>query len=194
MRKIAVFDFDGTLTQKDTLLEFIRFSCGTGHFLWGFILFIPILILMELHLYPNGKAKERFFSYYFKGWEYTRFKTKGEEFAAIIEKFKRENVLSLLNRHIKDGDEVYIISASMEEWVRPWCQKYGIHHVIGTKIEVSQKGIITGNFLSKNCYGQEKLNRLLEYEPVREDYILYAYGDSRGDREVLEFADYSMKI
>lgn len=48
-------------------------------------------------------------------------------------------------------------------------------------------GILTGRFLSANCYGQEKVNRLLEKEPERDSYILYAYGDSRRDRELLAF-------
>ena len=194
MRKVVVFDFDGTLTQKDTLLEFIRFACGTGCFLWGFMLFSPVLILIKLHLYPNWKAKEKVFTYFFKGWEYARFKSKGEEFADVIERFKREDVLSHMNRHLKDGDEVYVISASMEEWVRPWCLRHGVHHVVGTKMEVDEQGFITGRFMSKNCYGQEKVNRLLEYEPIRRDYHLYAYGDSRGDLEMFEFADYAVKL
>ena len=193
-RTVAVFDFDGTLTRKDTLLEFIRFSCGNGHFLWGFVLFSPILILMKLHLYPNRKAKEKVFAYFFGGWDYGRFKSRGEEFADVIENFKREEALSLLNQHVKDGAEVFVVSASMEEWVRPWCLRHGVRHVVGTKIEVDGNGIITGNFLSENCYGQEKVNRFLEYEPIRSAYELYAYGDSRGDREMLEFADHAVRF
>lgn len=193
-RKVAVFDFDGTLTEKDTLLEFIRFSCGNIRFLWGFLFFSPVLILMKLHLYPNWKAKQKIFAYFFKGWEYDRFKLKGKKFADVIEKFKRNDVLSLMNRHLQNGDEVYVISASMEEWVCPWCQRHGVLHVLGTKMEVDGKGIITGRFLSKNCYGWEKVNRLLAYEPIRGDYELYAYGDSRGDREMLEFADHAVKL
>lgn len=46
-RTVAVFDFDGTLTTKDTLLEFIKFSCGTGKFYFVFLLYIPLLVLME---------------------------------------------------------------------------------------------------------------------------------------------------
>ena len=48
---------------------------------------------------------------------------------------------------------------------------------------------MTGNFLSRNCYGEEKVRRLLELEPNRNSYILYAYGDSKGDKELIEFAD-----
>ena len=67
MRKIYAFDFDGTLTTKDTLLEFIRFAKGSGQMFCGFLLFSPLLILMKLHLYPNWKAKQQLYSYFFKG-------------------------------------------------------------------------------------------------------------------------------
>ena len=52
MRNVAVFEVDGTLTTKDSLLEFIKFSCGTWRFFVGFLLYSPLLILMKLHFYP----------------------------------------------------------------------------------------------------------------------------------------------
>ncbi len=55
-------------------------------------------------------------------------------------------------------------------------------------------GRLTGRFSSRNCYGQEKVNRLLRVEPHRETYRLIAYGDSRGDREMLAFADEGIRI
>ena len=69
MMRIYAFDFDGTLTTKDTLIEFIRFSKGRVRLFLGFLLFSPLLILMKLHLYPNWKAKQRVFSWFFRGGE-----------------------------------------------------------------------------------------------------------------------------
>ncbi len=189
MRNIVVFDFDGTLTCKDTFLEIIRFSCGSWKFYKGFLLYSPLLLLMKLHLYPNWKAKEKVFSYFFRGWKYTKFVELSIAFADKVEKIKRDVVVAKLQEHIKNGDSVYVISASIEEWIRPWCEKYCVSGVIGTKIEVDQKGLIVGKFLTKNCYGREKIYRLLEVEPSREEYSLCVYGDSRGDKEILEFAD-----
>ena len=40
-----------------------------------------------------------------------------------------------------------------------------------------------------NCYGQEKVNRFLQVEPDRKSYVLYAYGDSSGDKEMIALAD-----
>ncbi len=193
-RCIAVFDLDGTLTTKDTLLEFIKFACGVPRLYWGFLLFCPILILMKLHLFPNWKAKQMFFSHFFKGWEYNDFKAKGQLFANEIEKMENRKMLEKLNDHLNHSDVVYVISASILEWVQPWCEKIGVSRVLATQIEVDANGIISGRFATKNCYGKEKVRRLLEVEPERRSYILYAYGDSRGDKEMIAFSDYGSEV
>lgn len=188
MRKVAVFDFDGTLTTKDTLLEFIRFACGSRQFYWGFLRFSPLLVMMKFRLYPNWRVKQKIFSYFFKGWDYGMFQNKGRCFAEKIDMFRREEIIAMLKEHVANGDTVYVISASMEDWVKPWCESLGVKAVMGTRIEVVD-GIITGKFLSKNCYGREKVNRLQHIEPCRTDYYLYAYGDSNGDKELIAYAD-----
>ena len=92
--------------------------------------------------------------------------------------------------HKSKGHEIVIISASIENWIRPWAIRKQIDNVIGTKIDLDNSQHLTGKFLTKNCYGQEKVNRLLEAFPERDAYTLYAYGDSKGDRELIEFADF----
>lgn len=189
-RKIAVFDFDGTLTTKDSLLEFIKFACGKSSFYWGLLLYSPLLVLMKMHLYPNWKAKEKFFSHFFQGVLYDRFREWGKSFADEVEKFSNKGTVTILVRHVEQGDRVYVVSASIEEWVRPWCEQKGDVSVLGTKVEIDDGGRLTGRFSTRNCYGKEKVSRLLAVEPNRDDYFLYAYGDSRGDKEMIEFADY----
>ena len=50
-------------------------------------------------------------------------------------------------------------------------------------------GRITGRLATANCNGAEKPRRILALFPHREDYRLVAFGDSRGDREMLAMAD-----
>ena len=188
-RCVAVFDFDGTLTRCDTLPRFILFACGPWRFCVGFLLFSPLLVLMKLRLYPNWRAKQRVFAYYFRDMDYERFAELGRRFANVIERFRRKEITDLLKQYVASGATVYVISASMEEWVRPWCQKLGVKGVLCTKVEVGDDGRLTGRLKAPNCYGQEKVNRLLEVEPQRQSYTLHAYGDSRGDREMIAFAD-----
>lgn len=193
VRTIAVFDFDGTLTTKDTLLEFIKFACGRKKFFIGFLIHSPLLVLMKLGLYPNWKAKESLFSWFFKGIEHDEFVRLGNEFAKEIQQFVNLETTNILSKHIQKGHDVYVITASIDEWVRPYCKQLNVKDVLGTKIEIVN-GVLNGRFVSRNCYGKEKVNRLLEVEPNRSSYYLYAYGDSRGDKEIIDFADNSFYV
>ena len=82
MRKVYAFDFDGTLTTCDTLLAFIRYAKGTPAFVRGFLRHAHLLVLMKLRLYPNWKAKQKVFSYFFKGMDLETFDSLCQRFAA----------------------------------------------------------------------------------------------------------------
>lgn len=187
MKQLVAFDFDGTLTTKDTFVEFIRFTKGTWALVWGFLCYAPLLVLMILRLYPNYKAKQKVFSHFFKGMELQEFNHHCEAFAAQCSYLMRRDGLKAVKKANNDGAETVIVSASISNWVEP-CVLADTY--LCTEVEV-QDGRLTGRFLTKNCYGQEKVNRLLEKYPHREEYHLTAYGDSRGDKALLAFADES---
>ena len=187
MKKVYAFDFDGTLTTKDTLLEFIRFAKGSSSFWLGFLFHIHLLILMKLGFYPNWKAKQKVFAHFFKGMTIEEFDAICQDFAASSRHLLRPKGIEAINQALREGSEVLIVSASIDNWVQPFFVDV---KVLGTKIEVKD-GKLTGRFLSKNCYGQEKVNRILALYPNRQDYNLTAFGDSRGDKELLAWADES---
>jgi HAD superfamily hydrolase (TIGR01490 family) len=111
------------------------------------------------------------------------------EFNSLIDKILRPKAMEALKLHKKNGDKIVIISASIENWIKPWAEKADVHTLLATKIEKNESDVLTGRFLTKNCYGREKVNRLLAEFPNRSEYRLVAYGDSRGDRELIDFAD-----
>lgn len=185
MKKIYAFDFDGTLTTRDTFLVLIRYACGTARFLYGFLLFVPLLVLMKMRLYPNGTAKQRVFAHFFKGMTIEAFDALCQDFARTHRHLLRTDVVRLLEQAVAEGSEVLIVSASIDNWVQPFFPSVT---VLGTQIEVVD-GRLTGRFLTPNCYGPEKVRRILALFPDRSAYHLTAYGDSRGDRELLAFAD-----
>ena len=187
MKKIYAFDFDGTITTKDTLIEFIRYAKGSMALGLGFMRYAHLLVLMKIGLYPNYKAKQKVFAHFFKDTTLDDFNALCKAFAASSSHLLRPNAIEAINHAIKEGSEVLIVSASIDNWVQPFFPQV---KVVGTQIEVID-GKLTGLFLSKNCYGQEKVNRILSLYPNRHDYHLTAYGDSRGDKEMLAFADES---
>ena len=189
MKRIAAFDFDGTITRKDTLIEFLRFAGGNARLYAVFALYSPLLVLMKLKLYSNQKAKEKIFAHYFKSMPI-------EQFDNLCRRFYEQKGLALIYaeaksqiaKHKEQGDEVVIISASLENWVCHFAEAWKADKLLATQVEV-EDGKLTGHFFTANCYGKEKVNRLLSVYPERNKYYLMAYGDSRGDKELLQFAD-----
>ena len=194
-KRIYAFDFDGTLTTRDTLIAFIRYAKGTRAFVLGFLLHAHLLVLMKLKLYPNWKAKQKIFSYFFKGMNLGDFDALCQRFAADNRQLLRPEGVRTLEQARADGADIVIVSASIDNWVKPFFTNLdGLADnlpkitVLGTQIEIADRKL-TGRFLTKNCYGQEKVNRILALYPNRSEYTLTAYGDSRGDKELLAFAD-----
>lgn len=185
---VAAFDFDGTITTKDTLFDFLKFYKG-GFALWlGMIAVSPYLLAYSLGLITNHEAKEKLLAYFIKGKSFDDFLKKCEEYESQINEICHQQTLDRMKWHQDQGHEVLIISASLEDWIKPWAVSKGVSTVLATQIEV--KGdVITGRFSSQNCFGQEKVNRLKAIYPIK-NYLLYAYGDSSGDKELLEYADF----
>jgi len=191
-KKIYCFDFDGTLTTSDTLLEFIKYAKGRGRFLMVFLMYSPLLVLMKLHLYPNWKAKQQIFAHLFAGMRFEKFDALCRGFAEENQHLLRPKGITLMHEALVAGAQVFIVSASIDNWVRPFFDIRNLKgvQVLGTQIEV-EDGKLTGRFKSNNCYGKEKVHRIAEalksFE--RSEYEIEAFGDSRGDKEMLAFAD-----
>jgi HAD superfamily hydrolase (TIGR01490 family) len=189
MTTVAVFDFDGTITTQDSLWKFLKFSQSRARLYAGLLCISPVIILYLLKIISNDKAKELLFSCFFKRWSLQKFNSVCRQFSVQIEQMLRLDVLKILDEHKRNGHRIYIISASVENWIIPWAENHGIAGVLATQIEVDFSMRLTGKFKSKNCYGIEKVNRLSAVLPDRKSYYLYAYGDSNGDKEMIDFAD-----
>ena len=191
-KKIYCFDFDGTLTTSDTLLEFIKYAKGRSRFLMVFLMYSPLLVLMKLHLYPNWKAKQQIFAHLFAGMRIEKFDALCRGFAEESQHLLRPKGITLMHEALVAGAQVFIVSASIDNWVRPFFDIRNLKgvQVLGTQIEV-EDGKLTGNFKSNNCYGKEKVHRIAEVLKSfeRSEYEIEAFGDSRGDKEMLAFAD-----
>jgi len=186
---IAFFDFDGTITKKDTLIDFIKYSVGERNYYLGMFVNLPMLLRFKLKLLPNDEAKQRLLAYFFGNWSEDRFKEAAYNYSLNeIDKIVKKSALEKIDRHKKDGDMVVVVSASLECWLKPWCEKENLD-LICTKMRFDE-GKVSGRFLGKNCHGQEKANRIKENFDLKEFDKIYAYGDSSGDRQMLELSSY----
>jgi phosphatidylglycerophosphatase C len=83
---------------------------------------------------------------------------------------------------------VVVVSASPENWLTEWCQELGVQ-CIATKMAVNDNRI-TGKILGRNCHGKEKVRRIREAINLDQYSTVYCYGDTPGDRYMLDLGTY----
>ena len=189
-KTLALFDFDGTITTKDSLIDFIKYAVGNISYYVGFIKLMPILTAYGFKMIPNNIAKEKLLGHYFKGWKASHFKKVANKYSQTqIQKIIRPKAMEKINWHHRQNHDIVIVSASIECWLKAFCMENNIT-LISTKLEI-QDNKLTGKFLTKNCHGIEKVNRLKEIYNLKSYNYIYAYGDSTGDTELLALANES---
>lgn len=186
-KKIAFFDFDGTITKKDTLLEFIKFSKGSIGFYFGFLINSPYLIAYKLKLISNQKAKEKILQFFFKNMPVERFQDLCNNFSQqVLPGLIRTKALEEIEKLRSEGVAIVVVSASPENWIRKWADDNFIQ-TISTQLEINE-GKLTGKILGKNCHGKEKVIRIEENFTLSEYEKIFAYGDSSGDKHMMKLA------
>ncbi|MEO5943130.1 MAG: HAD-IB family hydrolase [Ferruginibacter sp.] len=186
-KSIAFFDFDGTITTKDTMLEFVRFCKGTFSYYAGMVAISPWLLSMKFGLVSKAKAKEKLLSHFFAGTPIVVFNNNCQSFSEqVLPRLIKKNALDTITKLQAENTPVIIVSASAENWVKFWCLQNDVQ-LIATRL-VTKDDKITGELDGKNCNGKEKVNRIKElFDPA--DYeIIYCYGDTSGDKMMLQLA------
>jgi HAD superfamily hydrolase (TIGR01490 family) len=184
---IAFFDFDGTITTKDTLLEFIKHSKGPLQFYLGFILNSPYLLAYKFKIISNQSAKEKVLQFFFKNTPLAEFDQKCRDFVVnALPSLMRPKALEEIKTLQQQGVPVVIVSASPENWIKPWVDLMQLK-LIATRLEVNNNQL-TGKIVEYNCHGEEKVRRIKQDYELTDYDTIFAYGDSSGDKPMLGLA------
>lgn len=187
MKRLALFDFDGTITKKDSFLDFLQFTSRKRHFIKNTALLSPMLINYFFKRISKEKAKEAILHRFFYGMPYTQFVMLAEEYTRHrLPKILRPKALERIVWHKNNHDTIAIVSGSIYEWLTPWCTHNDLI-LLSTGIAV-EDGKISGKLGSENCIGVEKVRRINERFNLKEYTEIYAYGNSSGDKEMLALA------
>lgn len=187
---VAVFDFDGTVTRRDTLLPFLWHVVGPMEFFYNTVVLLPTLVRYVLGTLDNGPAKEHILAQFLGSKPVNEIRDLAKQFAeSTIPHLLNPVAIRRLQRHRELGHVTVLLSASPELYIEPWAKSAGFDAVIGTRLAISNEAF-TGRFATPNCYGQEKVRRLLKTSFNLSEATVFAYGNSRGDRELLEYADH----
>lgn len=196
MRTIAAFDFDGTITRRDTLYPFLRDLVGLPALAGAAGRDLPRLVAAAAGRADRDAAKARLFARILAGRDAAEVWDRGRRHAdRIVARGLRPATVARLDQHRRDGHEIVIVSASVDPYLDVVGSALGVDRVLCTRLEV-RDGRLTGAMLGGNCRGAAKLARIREAfgDPATDPYVLWAYGDSAGDDAMLGAADHPFRV
>lgn len=183
---VAAFDVDETLTVRDCVIPFMRRVGGMGLLARSAVGAIPMLIRRD----RNG-VKAHFVSAIFADREMAEVESHGISFASMVaDRWMRQDVCARLRWHQDQGHVVVLVSASLSAYLNPLGDLLEVDAVLCTELEI-EENIYTGQIIGANCRGSEKAERLriwCEEAGIDISSIEYAYGDSKGDTELIGMA------
>lgn len=159
----------------------------------GNLKLLPAIFSMLAYLFnavSNQHIKERLLTRFYQDWSIAKLQLAASAYAReYLPKLINPAALERLHWHRQQGHQIYVVSANLEIYLKPWAAQMGIEHLLATRLVVLEEKI-TGKIQGKCCYGPEKLARLQTLLGSLQDYCLFVYGDSRSDREILAVADH----
>ena len=188
---VAVFDFDGTITRRDSTTAFCLAAVPRPRLARAVVWRAPEFAGYGLGLVPRTRLKESLLTALFGGVKVGELRDSAAAWAVSeLPRLVRQAAMARLGWHQAQGHRVVLASATLELFLEPWARTAGVRDVLATRLEVTD-GLLTGRLDGPNCYGQEKVNRLRALLGDPGAYELHAYGDSRGDRELLALAQHA---
>lgn len=182
---LALFDFDNTITTTDTFTEFVFFAADPTRIKLGKVLLLPYILGYQLGLVSPKTIRAKIVKFAFKGRDITEMRKLGKEFAENeIPKFLNESVVEKLKWHEENGDKIVIVSGSLDLYLQVWCEEQG--YDVLCSVALTMKDKLTGNI--RDVASNKKQHIEANYN-LKEFHTIYAYGDSKEDKEMLELAN-----
>jgi len=187
-RPIVAFDFDGTLTVRDSFIGFLAWRVGAARFAAGLARMTPSLIAYPIHR-DRGRLKAGLVRRLLKGVSRDELDASARRYAeSHSRKMLRPDAVRAWKRWQAQGAQMVIVTASPESVVAPFARGLGCDLLLGTRLEFDGMDRVTGRFDSPNCRGEEKVRRLrAAFGP--DVHLVAAYGDTSGDHAMLTLAD-----
>lgn len=185
-RRVAAFDFDGTLVRRDTLVPFLAKVAGPTR------LGRALIAQRGTFRRDRDAAKVDVLRRLLGGLAADPLEELGRDYAVGLHHLLRPEMAERVRWHRSEGHELVIVSASLGCYLRPLASTLGFDHVIAVELEVGPEGRLTGELRGANVRGPEKARRLTTWFEGRAPEEMWAYGDSSGDDDLLAMADHPM--
>jgi len=184
---LALFDFDGTITHKDTFTKFIFYSSNAPRKLLITFIFTPIFILYKLRLLSPSLTRRMVSFVIFKGRVEADIRALGQQYSIdVMPELIRGEASDRLAWHKEQGDTIVIVSASLNIYLESWCAMNN-YQLICTVLEVEDDKC-TGRYVDGDCCHEQKSQRVLKQYDLSDFKRVYAYGDTKEDSALLGLA------
>ncbi|MDR3510390.1 MAG: HAD-IB family hydrolase [Caulobacteraceae bacterium] len=187
-RPIVAFDFDGTLTTRDSYTAFLAWRAGPLAYAAGLARLAPAVVSYLMRP-DRGRLKAAATRQFLAGASRSEIEAEARRFAERHARtLFRPDAIRAWKRWQARNARLVIVTASPELTVAPFARGLGASALIGTRLALDETDRVTGDFIGENCRGHEKVRRLRELfgEDVR---LEAAYGDTDGDLEMLALAE-----
>lgn len=191
MPRIAFFDVDNTLTRGSTL-----YFLGKGMYERGFFTKrdIGAWVLANIRFRMTGTEKSEVIARFQKsatdfiaGHKVDEIRKIGEEiYSEFVSPSLWEGTMAIAQRHLHAGDEVWLVTASPQDFAELIAEKLGFTGALGTQAE-TKDGKYTGNLIGPLLHGKEKASAVIKLTNERKINIkeCFAYSDSHNDLPLL---------
>ena len=120
MDTVAIFDLDGTLTRRDTLLPWLVQMQSCGSLVWHLPYYLYQYATYRLSGGVADRYKERIIGTVVRGWSYEEGVQRGAAFADQIDQMLRPEAIRCLEQHQRDGHRTVLLTASTDLAVSSW--------------------------------------------------------------------------
>ena len=185
---LALFDFDGTVTTTDTFTPFVKVAIPKTRLRWGTLILLPVILGYKAGFISSSLIRRLIVRVGFKGFSVSKLNELGQQHNhKFLSKTLRIEAMERISWHKKQGDRIVVVSASLDAYLKPWCDELGVE-LICSELE-SKNDILTGRYLYGDCTGKNKASRVNNKLNISDYSIVYAYGDTEEDNELLALAD-----
>lgn len=184
---LALFDFDGTITTRETLPDFLRFATPTHRLHLGKLLFVLPVLAYKLKLLPVSVLRTLLVRYAFGGLPRAAIEDAGHRFAVtVLPALVRPEMQARIESHRACGDTVVVVSGGFDVYLAPWCEAQGVELVCSSLEYDADR--MTGRYAGPQCVAGEKAHRVRQRYDLAAYREVHAHGDTHEDHALLALA------
>jgi len=184
---LALFDFDGTITTREMFRPFIEFAVSPRRRTFGGALLAPMVAGYKLGWVSPNRMRRSAVRFGFRGVPEAHASAQGELFAReVLPGVLRPQALERIQWHKEQGDRVVVVSGALDVYMSHWCRTHELE-LVCSRLE-SRDGRLTGRYRGEQCVNAEKARRVRDAYDLAAYPVIYAYGDTPEDRDLLGMA------